>query len=148
MSLLKWLFRSNKAQVFDPRPQVTDVMPARPYKVVHASVPFYSDADCRTEVRAARLIMLRCEDQRQTHRPIECMPTLKEYSAGQVVTWELNKDALWEAAWFRHPVTGATEKAWSQAVEFTGKIVRGHKLDGAESGSHANSDPEKNQSAV
>jgi len=54
---------------------------------------------------------------------IECMPTRKRYQAGQIVTWELNKDQIWEDAWYRNPETEKVEKAWTQAVEFEGRIV-------------------------
>ena len=124
MSLLRLLFRRKGSRVFDPRPKVTDEMPARPYRVLHANVPFYSDSDCRNEVPGARLVVLQCEDPCQTERPVECMPALKEYSPGQVVTWELNNDILWETAWYRNPATGLAEKAWSQAVEFIGRVIR------------------------
>jgi hypothetical protein len=55
---------------------------------------------------------------------VECMPTLKEYSRGQILRWDINHKRLWEAAWYLNPDTGAKERAWVQAVEFTGKVVK------------------------
>jgi hypothetical protein len=91
--------------------------------VLHADLPFYADPECRREVRDARLVVLRCEDPAQTFHPIECMPVLKKYSAGQTVSWDINHKRLWDAAWYRNPDTAAVEKAWAQSVEFTGKVV-------------------------
>lgn len=80
MSLLGLLFRRRHQEVFDPDPGETREMPARPYKVLHADLPFYSDADCRAEVKGARLLVLRCEDPRHKHTVVECMPSRKRYS--------------------------------------------------------------------
>lgn len=124
MSLLRLLFGRKQEEVFDPDPGETREMPARPYKVLHADLPFYSDADCRTEVKEARLVVLQFEDPRQKHKVVECMPAMKKYSQGQIVQWELNNKQVWEAAWYVNPDTGKKEKAWARAVEFVGKVVR------------------------
>lgn len=109
--------------VFDENPGTIDRMPARPHRILHADLPFYSDPGCTKKVENATLLILRCEDPAQTHQMIECMPTRKRYQAGQIVTWELNKDQIWEDAWYRNPETEKVEKAWTQAVEFEGRIV-------------------------
>ncbi len=125
MSFLDSLFGRRKEQEpFDPNPGETHVMPARPYRVVQANLPFYSDADCRTRVEGARLLILQCEDPNQKQRVLECMPALKEYSPGQIVQWELNNKNVWETAWYVNPDTGKKEQAWSQAVEFQGRVVK------------------------
>jgi hypothetical protein len=108
----------------DPNPGLTDKMPLRPYRVLHADLPFYSDAGCRSEMIGARLVVLRCEDPRQKHQPIECMPSRKKYSQGQIVCWELNNKKVWNEAWYRNPGSGKPEKAWSRAVEFAGHVVK------------------------
>jgi hypothetical protein len=108
---------------FDPNPSVLRQMPARPYKVLHADLPVYSDSSCKAETNGVRMVILRCEDPKQTHRPTECMPSRKRYSKGQVVSWELNNKSVWNEAWYRNPETGKPEKAWSRAVEFEGRVV-------------------------
>jgi len=126
MSLKGLLFgRGRQEQAFDPNPGTAATMPARPYRVLHADVPFYSDPEGRESVKDARLLVLRCEDPNQKHTVIECMPTMKRYSQGQTVTWELNNKKIWESAWYVNPDTGKTEKAWTHAVEFAGRIVTG-----------------------
>ena len=111
-------------ETVDPNPGETQTMPARPYKVLHSNLPFYSDAECRNEVKGARLVVLRCEDPRQEHHPVECLPTTKTYSPGLTVCWDLNKEAIWQTAYYRNPDTGKAERAWSRSVEFAGRIVR------------------------
>jgi hypothetical protein len=107
-----------------PEPEETTSMPERPYRVLHADLPFYSDSKCEKEVPGARLVVLRCEDPAQTRKTIECMPVVKNYRQDQIVTWDLNNKRMWELSWYRNPDTGQVERAWAQAVEFTGKIVK------------------------
>jgi hypothetical protein len=109
---------------FDPNPGVIQEMPVRPYTVLHDLLPFYSDAECRVEVQGARLIVVRSDDPRQTHHPIECIPTRKIYAKGQTLLWDINHKAQWEESWYVHPDTGNKEKAWVRAVEFNGKVVK------------------------
>ncbi len=124
MSLWNKLFRRKRDEVpFDPDPGVTTEMPTRPYRVLHAELPFYSDPECREEVQGARLVVLQSEDSRQDHKPIECMPTRMKYEAGQLVCWELNNKKQWEEAWYRSPQSGDAEKAFALSVEFNGKVV-------------------------
>jgi hypothetical protein len=122
MPLLRALFGRKKAAPFDPSPEVLDAMPARPYRVLHADLPFYSDPECGIEVRGARLVVLQCEDPVQQHHPVECMPALKDYRKGQVVRWDTNHKRVWDAAWYVNPETGSKEKAWAHAVEFMGGV--------------------------
>jgi hypothetical protein len=129
MSLLKALFGSKKEQEpFDPDPGSIEVMPARPYRVLQADLPFYADPECRNRVRGARLIVLQCEDPRQEQRTIECMPAVKDYRQGQIVQWDINHKRLWDDAWYVNPDSGSKEKAWARSVEFVGKVYRhGHE---------------------
>jgi len=124
MSLWSVLFARKQKEVFDPNPGETREMPARPYRILHADVPFYSDAECRSEIKWGRLLVLNCEDPCQKHQTVECMPTRKRYSQGQIVQWELDKDRVWDRAWYVNPDTGKKEKAWARAVEFVGRIVK------------------------
>ena len=105
-------------------PEETTSMPARPYRVLHADLPFYSDSKCEKEVQGARLVVLRCEDPDQKQKTIECMPVVMNYRVDQIVTWDLNNKKMWELSWYRNPDTGQVERAWAQAVEFSGKIVK------------------------
>ncbi len=116
--------KQDEPAVFDPRPGETREMPARPYRVLHANLPFYSDANCQIPVQGAYLVVLRCEDPAQKFHPVECMPTRRQYQHGQVVRWEINPKALWEQSWFVDPETGKPEKAWTQSVEFDGLVFR------------------------
>lgn len=126
MSLWNRLFGRKKDEArFDPDPGVTTEMPIRPYRVLYADLPFYSDPECREEVKGARIVVLKCEDSRQEHRPIECLPTRMKYEAGQLVCWELNNKTLWDAAWYRSPESGDSEKAFAQSVEFNGRVFTG-----------------------
>lgn len=125
MSLLSALSgRKKAAPIFDPNPEVTRGMPARPYTVLHDLLPFYSDPECRVEVQGARLLVLRSDDPRQNHHPVECMPTRKRYTRGQTLVWDIDRKLQWEDSWYVNPETGRKEKAWARAVEFIGKVVR------------------------
>jgi hypothetical protein len=125
MSFLRAVLgRRNKPEAFEPNPEETDRMPARPYRVLAADLPFFSDPDCQSEVQGARLVVLRCEDPVQKHHPIECMPALKQYRSGTIVRWEINHKRMWPAAWYVNPENGQKQQAWSQAVEFVGPVVR------------------------
>jgi len=124
MSLLRTLFGRKKEAPFDPNPACLEAMPARPYLVLHADLPFFSDPDCRVEVQGARLVVLRCEDPVQQQHPLECMPVLKSYRKGQIARWDINHKRVWDAAWYVNPETGNREKAWTQAAEFLGGVYR------------------------
>lgn len=124
MSLLAALFWRKQPEIpFDPNPCEVDSMPVRPYRVLHADLPFYSDAECKIEVSGARLIVLQCEDPRQEQRTIECMPTLKKYRQGRLVRWEIKHKRQWDKAWYINPDTGQSERAWGLATEFIGPLV-------------------------
>jgi len=123
MSLITARFRKKPEPEFTPVPEKTHEMPVRPYTVLHDLRPFYSDPECRVEVRDARLVVLRADDPRQTHHPVECMPTRLIFSKGQTLQWEINHKRQWEEAWYINPDTGQKEKAWARAVEFVGKVV-------------------------
>ena len=123
MSLIFGRKKSPESEVFDPNPGSTDLMPARPYRVLHADLPFCSDPECRSTVEGARLVVLCSEDPRQRHQVRECMPTRKKYQSGQLVEWGLNNKKIWQSGWYVNPETGAIEKAWTQAVEFAGSVV-------------------------
>jgi len=101
----------------DPNPEVIHEMPIRPYLVLHADLPFFSDPDCTREVKDARLVVIRSEDPRQEHHPVECMPTRKRYEVGQILRWEINHKKQWGDSWYVNPATGLKEKAWARAVE-------------------------------
>jgi hypothetical protein len=109
---------------FDQNPEIIQEMPVRPYTVLHEPLPFYSDAECRVEVPGARLIVVRSDDPRQTHHPIECMPTRKTYAKGQTLSWDINHKVQWAESWYVDPDTGNKERAWLRAVEFVGKVVK------------------------
>ncbi len=116
--------KSREPENFDPIPESIDEMPARPYRVLYADLPFWSDPDCTSKVEGARLIVLKSEDPKQQHQIHECMPTRKNYRSGQLVQWDLNNKKIWQNCWYKNPETGNAEMAWTQAVEFIGKVVR------------------------
>ncbi len=123
MSLLSLIFGRKKHEVFDPNPGETSWMPARPYRVIQPDLPFYSDPQCKRKVQSAHLILLQCEDPKQKQRTVECMPTRKNYEAGQLVSWDLDNKKIWGNCWYKNPDTNNNEKAWSQAVEFIGRVA-------------------------
>jgi hypothetical protein len=123
---MSWIFirkRSGESEVFDPNPGSTMSMPARPYRVLYADLPFFSDPGCRSKVEGASLVVLDSEDPAQRHQVRECMPTRKKYKAGQLVEWDLNNKRIWSSGWYIHPETGKTDRAWTQAAEFVGRVV-------------------------
>jgi hypothetical protein len=128
MSLIRAVLgRRKKPEALDPNPDETDQMPVRPYRILKADLPFFSDPDCRIEVQGARLIILQCEDPAQKQHPIECMPVLKHYRSGDVVRWDINHKRMWPSAWFVNPENGEKEQAWLQAVEFVGPVARSRR---------------------
>jgi hypothetical protein len=124
MGLFSGRKMSSVAEAFDPNPEVIDRMPVRPYRILHADIAFFSDPECRTRIEGASLIMLMSEDPGQQHQVLECMPARKKYRAGQLVQWDLNNNLVWQNCWYRDPETGNAEMAWTQAVEFVGRVVR------------------------
>ena len=123
---MAWLFGGKKNQgieVVDPDPGIMDTMPARPYKVLRADLPFYSDSECKTRVGDSTIVVLKSEDPKQQHSVQECMPTRKKYKIGQLVQWDLNNKKVYQNCWYKNPESGEIEFAWVQAVEFIGKIV-------------------------
>jgi hypothetical protein len=124
MSLFAGRKKSSIPELFDPDPGIVEEMPARPYKVLYTDVPFCSDPECNSRVEGACLIVLRCEDPKQKHQVQECLPTRKKYRVGQLVQWDLNNKNIWQDSWYRNPETGNTEKAWTQAVEFVGRVIK------------------------
>jgi hypothetical protein len=123
MALFSGRKRSDLAEVLDPNPGIIEEMPARPYRVLHADVPFYSDPGCKRRIEGVNLVVLGSEDPHQQHQVQECMPTRKKYKAGQLVCWDLNYKQVWQNCWYRNPQTANIEVAWTQAVEFVGKVV-------------------------
>ena len=124
MALFRGRKRSDMNEVFDPNPEVLHTMPARPYRVLHADLAFYSDPECKRQVNDARLVVLRSEDPRQQHQVQDCLPTRKKYEVGQIVDWDLNNKRIWQDNWYINPETGKAEVAWVQAVEFTGRVIK------------------------
>jgi hypothetical protein len=123
---MAWLFGRKTIQTdeaFDPDPGITNEMPARPYRVLHADLPLYSDPECKMKVKDASLIVLKSEDPKQQFAVQECMPTRKKYQIGQLVRWDLNNKEMWQNCWYKDPDSGSITMAWVQAVEFIGKIV-------------------------
>jgi hypothetical protein len=120
--------RKKPVEIFDPNPGSTDRLPARPYRVLYAGLPFCSDPECRSVIEGACLVVLGSEDPKQQHQVRECMPTRKKYEAGQLVDWSLDNKRIWQSSWYKNPETGASEIAWTQAVEFVGKIVTATRL--------------------
>jgi hypothetical protein len=123
---MPWFFgrnRTNTTELVDPDPGSVDWMPARPYRVLHTDLSFYSDPECSLRIEGAHLIVLKSEDPKQQQQAQECMPTRKKYNVGQLVQWDLNNKKVWQTSWYKNPETGAAEMAWTQAVEFIGKIV-------------------------
>lgn len=123
MGLFSGLKKSKAKELFDPNPEIVEVMPARPYRVVHADLVFYSDPECTKPVKDARLVVLRSEDPMQQHQVQECLPTRKKYQVGQIVDWDLDNKRIWPQSWYVNPETGNKEEAWVQSVEYTGRVV-------------------------
>jgi hypothetical protein len=123
MPLFSGRRKAEDAEAFDPNPGVIDRMPARPYRVLYADLPLCSDPECKSKIEEASIVIPQSEDPKQQHQVRECMPTRKKYKAGELVNWELNNKKSWQNCWYVNPETGAAERAWVQAVEFTGKIV-------------------------
>ncbi len=127
---MAWLFGRGKTKIekdLDQNPGTIYKMPARPYRVVHTGLPFYSDPECKMKVQDANLIVLQSEDPKQKHPVQECLPTRKKYRIGQLVQWDLNNKKVWQNCWYKNPESGAAEKAWVQAVEFIGKIINAER---------------------
>lgn len=104
-------------------PQYTKEMPTVPYRVLYAGLPFYSDPECKSQVPGANLVVLQALDPDDPGQELDIVPALMPYTAGQIVTWELNNKRLWEKCWFRNPESGEVQQAWSFHVEFIGLVV-------------------------
>ena len=110
------------------RPEETDNMPIVPYRVTHVGIPFYSDPECKNVVSDGTIVILEPLDPDDPYPEVDIMPTLKQYSPGQLVDWELNNKRQWEESWFRHPGTNKLEQAWTLHMEFTGRLISNQAL--------------------
>ncbi len=110
------------------RPEETDDMPVVPYRVVHAGIPFYSDPECKNEVSDGTIVIVDPLDPDDPYREMDIMPTLAQYSPGQLVDWNLDNKEQWEDNWFRHPETNKIEQAWTLHVAFTGRLISNRTL--------------------
>lgn len=118
-------FIEKETPTVDNSPPVTDVKPVTPFRVLHVGLPFYSDAACTQEAQDARLIIIQCEDPIETLREPEPLPTTRTYQVGQIVQWGFNNKTLWPECWYRNPETGEIKRAFTQSVEFVGKVYLG-----------------------
>ncbi len=109
------------------QPGVTDVVPVVPHKVLYTDIPFFTDKECTQEVAGARIAVLQPLDP-DGFQLIDIVPTTKEYAPGQYLSWQLNKENLWEECYFRNPVNGQIEQAWTMHVEFIGRIISDQAL--------------------
>ncbi len=103
-------------------PGTTSKMPVVPHKVLITDVPFYLDEACQEEVEGARIAILRPLEPDGSYE-LEVVPSTKEYSPGQYVTWHLNNKNMWEDCYYRNPLSGKTEVAWTLHVEFMGQVI-------------------------
>ena len=108
----------------DRDPGVTDDTPLVPYRVLHSEIPFYSDAECTREVPDAKIAIIKMLDPDDTLGELDVVPVRKRYEPGQLVRWTLNNKMGWEESWYRHPESGAIERAWTYHVEFIGKLLQ------------------------
>ncbi len=104
------------------RPLATDIVPVVPHKVLYTDIPFFTDKECTQEVADARVTVLQPLDP-DGFQMIDIVPTSKEYRIGQYLSWQLNKEKLWEECYFRNPRNGQIEQTWTMHVEFVGKVV-------------------------
>ena len=120
-----YLTRDNRKRVSieDTSPEQTDQFPQVPYRVLHANVPFYSDPECKNEVKGARITILEALDPDDEFRELDIVPTRTEYRQGQLLTWSLNNKQIWEESWYKHPETQQIERVWARHVEFTGELI-------------------------
>lgn len=103
-------------------PEVTDVMPVVPHKVLYAGIPFFTDLGCTQQVPDATIAVLQPLDP-DGFEVIDIVPTQKHYKPGQYLTWGLNKDRVWENCYFQNPLTGKVEQGWTLHVEFVGRVI-------------------------
>ncbi len=103
-------------------PGITDVMPVVPHKVLYAALPFYSDSECTRQVEGATITVLQPLDP-DGFQLLDVVPTCKRYDVGDYVSWQLNKDKVWEESYYLNPESGQVEQAWTMHVEFVGRRI-------------------------
>ena len=84
--------------------------------------PFYSDPECTDRVPGAHILILRPLDP-DGYDILEVVPSRKIYTPGQYLTWHLNNKKMWENCFYRNPITGEIEEAWSLHVEYAGRVL-------------------------
>lgn len=104
-------------------PEQSDEMPVVPYRVLYADIPFYSDAECKKEVREAKIAILEALDPDDELAEWDVVPSLNRYVPGQLVQWNLNNKKLWEESWYKNPESRKIERAWTIHVEFIGRVL-------------------------
>ena len=104
-------------------PGKTDEMPVVPYRVLYANIPFYSDAECKKEVKAAKIAILEALDPDDELAELDVVPSLNRYEPGQLVQWTLNNKQLGEESWYKNPESRKIERAWTIHVEFVGQVL-------------------------
>ena len=103
-------------------PETSDKIPVVPHKVLCSEIPFYSDPECTDRVPNAHIIILRPLDP-DGYDILEVVPSRKTYTPGQYLTWHLNNKKMWESCFYRNPLTGQIEEAWSLHVEYAGRVL-------------------------
>ncbi len=103
-------------------PGETDHMPIVPLRVLHTGLPIYTDKNCRRRAAKGEIAILLPLDP-DAFKILDVVPTCKKYQVGQYLTWQLDKDQLWEECYYRNPESGQVEQAWTMHVEFVGRVI-------------------------
>jgi hypothetical protein len=96
-------------------------IPRRQYIVV-ASLPLFSDAECKNMRPDVLGVMLKTIGPRGGIEGSKVHPTRRQYLPGQSVSWEWDLQGQgWDASWYREPYSKEIAYAWSESLEFIGR---------------------------
>lgn len=97
-------------------------IPHETYEVYEPNIPIYRDKDCKFKYEKGTGILLKVTSLGGKIFNYRIYPSTKtDYKKGQLLSWEWNSINKWGEAWYKNPITGKTERAWSSSLEFVGQ---------------------------
>lgn len=88
------------------------------------NVDLFKDKDCKVLVEKGKGVLLKSISPGNSVINYRIFPTLVFYErTGIEVSWEWNFENTWETCYYRNPLTGEKQLAWSSSAEFIGRDI-------------------------
>lgn len=100
-------------------------IPHETYEVYVPNIEIYKDEKCTDKYKYGTGVLLKVTTPGGKIFNYRIYPTMKtDYKKGQVLSWEWNSSSKWGRTWYKSPVTGKIEHAWSSSLEFVGRPLK------------------------